>query len=557
MTTARMAEIGRFLFKYRKAGALFHAGADPFDEADSADDGQEAGSPERFVADLERLGPTFIKIGQSLSTRPDLVAPAYLEALERMQDDVAPLDAASMRHVIEEELGVRISKLFDTFDEEPIGSASLAQVHGATLRDGRRVAVKIQRPGVAASLGEDLDVLEKLTGAASVVSEVPGRYGFSEWIGEFRKTLADELDYRREGENLEAFSRHLEGYPDLEVPEPVWDYSTTRVLTMRRIDGVKVSKISELRRIDPYARLPELADQLVRAYLDQVFVHGVIHADPHPGNVLLTDADTLALLDLGMVLHLPPRLRAQLLKLLLAVMDGRGELVAELFEHVSTRLEGHARPEFVRECARLVVQYASTRHEGLNREGSLLLDIARIGAEHGFRAPAELPLLGKTLLNLDAVACALNPRQRTREVIRAHLKELLARTVRQSFSLQSLGGELLDVQELLHEAPRRATSILRTLAENRFRVHVAGLEESRLIESMQKIANRITTGVIAAGLILGAALMMRIPTEHRLLGYPALALVFFLIAFVLGIGLVVSMSLSDRKAKPREERDRL
>lgn len=554
MNPARLAAIARFFLKYRSAGILSGV---PLDDPMFAGVDQaaiEAGKPEEFVRDLEALGPTFIKVGQSLSTRPDFVPEPYIAALERMQDSVAEEDPATMRAIVEEELGVRINKLFSDFDDSPIGSASLSQVYAATLRDGRPVAVKVQRPGVAAVLREDLELLARLAGTVSMVSDTPRRYGFAEWVEEFRKTLAGELDYRREAENLEAFARNLDPYPRIFVPQAVWDYSGSRVLTMEMVPGTKVTRISELRRIEPSEALGDLGADLLRAYLDQVFVHGLIHADPHPGNVLLTDDGRLALLDLGMVAHVPPRLRDQLLRLLLAVVDGRGEQAAETFVHLGTRLEDFDETGFGREAARLVAQYSTSLEKGRS-EGRLLLELTRVGATYGFRAPAELPMLGKTLLNLESVSTALDPRMPVKDIIEGHLQDVLSRQMRQMFSSNRLASDMLELQELLRESPRRISQLLRTLADNRFRVHISGLEESRLIESMQKIANRIAVGVITSGLIVGAAMMMRIPSSRSILGYPALALVLFLVAFGLGAALVASSLLNDRRAKPREDRD--
>jgi predicted unusual protein kinase regulating ubiquinone biosynthesis (AarF/ABC1/UbiB family) len=550
----RLAAIARFFLKYRKAGILTGVALDDPLFADIDATTVSAGTAEDFVRDLEALGPTFIKIGQALSTRPDFVPAPYIAALERMQDDVSVVDAATMRAIVEEELGVRINKIFSEFSDKPIGSASLSQVYAAKLRDGRAVAVKVQRPDVAATLREDLDLLARLAGTVGIVSDAPRRYGFSEWVGEFRKTISGELDYRREGENLEVFAQHLEPYPSIYVPRPIWDFSSARVLTMEMVTGDKVTKISDLRRIDPSEKLGELGADLMRAYLDQVFVHGLIHADPHPGNVLLTSDCRLALLDLGMVAHVPPRLRDQLLKLLLAIVDGRGEQAAETFVHLSTRLEDYDEPTFSREMARLIAQF-SAAPDGSQSEGRLVLELTRVGASCGLRSPAELPLLGKTLLNLEAVMVALDPRMPMKEIIDDHLQSVMQRQIKQMFSPNRLASDMIEVQELLRESPRRLSQLLRTLSDNRFQVKVTGLEEARLIESMQKIANRISIGVVTAGLIMGAALMMRVPAKTLLFGYPALALVLFLLAFALGAWLVLSTLLNDRRTKPKEERD--
>ena len=204
MNATRISAIARFFLKYRKAGILTGVALDDPLFADIDTSTVAAGMPEDFARDLEALGPTFVKIGQALSTRPDFVPAPYIAALERMQDAVSVVDAEAMRAIIESELGVRINKLFATFNDTPIGSASLSQVYSATLRDGRPVAVKVQRPDVAASLREDLDLLVQLAGTVGLVSDAPRRFGFSEWVGEFRKTVSAELDYRRE-----AVARHF------------------------------------------------------------------------------------------------------------------------------------------------------------------------------------------------------------------------------------------------------------------------------------------------------------------------------------------------------------
>ena len=546
---ARSAQILRFLLKYRSAGVFTGLDLD----AATIPDGNAPieGKPEEFVADLEALGPTFIKIGQALSTRPDMVPPSYIAALERMQDNVAPIDYDQVRAVVEDELGVRISKAFAEFEEIPLGAASLAQVHRATLRDGRRVAVKVQRPGITDVIVADLDALASLAGKADRVTDLGRRVHFADWVHEFRKTLMAELDYRTEAENLDRFNVHFAGYPELFVPDPIWDLTRARVLTMELVDGTKATELSGLRRTEQ--KLGSLATTLMRAYLDQVFVHGEIHADPHPGNLLVTHDGRLALLDLGMVAHVPPKQRERLLKLLFAAVDGRGEEVAVEAITLGTRLEDFDDGRFVREVGQTVARYAAHSGSQSLSEGRLLLEVVRMATACGLRTPPEMSLLGKTLLNLEQVATALDPELDVKAVVEDHLEHVMRKRMRKAFSPANLASELMEVQSLLREAPRKVGDILSLLAENRLQVRLAGLEESHLMENLQKIANRISTGVIVAALILASAMLMRVETGARLFGYPALAIVLFLVASGLGLAIVVSALLSDRRAKPREE----
>ena len=545
---ARTAQILRFLLKYRTAGVF--TGLDLDAAAETVDDQPASGTPEEFVKDLESLGPTFVKIGQALSTRPDMVPPAYLEALERMQDNVAPVPFDEIREVVEQSLGVRLSKPFTEFDETPIGCASLAQVHRACLRDGRTVAVKVQRPGIGPQIRADLDAIGALAKRADQHTRMGRDVHFADWVQEFRRALLGELDYRMEAENLDRFGEHLADYPQLYVPSPLWDLCADKVLTMDLVEGTKVTEVSGLRRTEE--PMDDLARALMRGYLDQVFVHGEIHADPHPGNLLVTDDGRLALFDLGMIAHVPPRMRERLLKLLFAAVDGRGEAVANESIAMGTRLEHFDAGRYQREVGQMVARYAAHASGRNVSEGRLMLDLVRLGTACGLRTPPELSLLGKTLLNLERVADALAPDVDVREVVEGHLDGVMRGRLRKALSPSNIATELMEIQGLLRDAPRKVSDLLSLLADNRFKVQVVGLD--KLMESLQKIANRIAAGVITASLIIGAALMMRIDTGPHLFGYPAIALVLFLIGAGLGITIVVNSLRSDRKAKPKEER---
>ena len=543
---ARRATILRFLFRYRKSG-VFNGLA--LDASLEQEDVTEEGSPERFADELEAMGPTFVKLGQMLSTRPDLVPPAYAVALERMQEDVAPIPYNLVREQIEDALGVRIGKAFESFDETPLGCASLAQVHRATLRDGREVAVKVQRPGVAQQLLSDLELLRGVTDAADRMTELGRHVRFSEWLAEFSRSLMAELDYVAEAENLERFRQHLLPFNRLWVPAPIWDYTSKRVLTMELAQGARVDQITGLRRTEE--SMTPLAEELLRGYLDQIFVHGEIHADPHPGNLRVTDDGRLAIFDLGMVANVPPRQRDRLLKLLFAAVDGRGEQVAEESISLGVRLEDYDEPRYLREVGQLISRYSA--HQASTSEGRVVLELVRIATQCGLRTAPELSLLGKTLLNLDTVCHALAPGLDTQRLVEDQLQHVMRARLRKSLSSPNLASEMMEVQALMRDGPRKVSDILSLVAENRLQMRVTGLEESRLMENLQKIANRISVGVITAALIMASSLMMRVPTPHTVWGYPVVALVLFLVGVMLGCGIVISSLLSDHRARKREE----
>ncbi|WP_133500995.1 ABC1 kinase family protein [Cognatilysobacter terrigena] len=552
---ARTAQILKFLLKYRTAGIFTGLDQDAvLQEVDAEADAQagEPGKPEQFVDDLEALGPTFIKLGQALSTRPDMVPAEYLAALERMQDKVQPLAPEVVHQVIEEELGVRPNKVFSEFDDEPLGSASLAQVHRAVLRDGREVAVKVQRPDALTSVRTDLESLRSIASKLDRGTDMGRRIKFGDWVNEFGRTLLAELDYRVEAENLQRFGERLEPYPRLVVPRPVWSVSGKRVLTMDLVRGKKVTDITGLQRTDQ--PLGELAAELLRAYLDQAFVNGEIHADPHPGNLLLPPDSRLAIFDLGMIAHVPPRRRDRLLKLLFASVDGRGEDVAIEGISISTRLEDFDEERYMREVGQLVSSYAARSGGRTVSEGRLVLDMTRIATACGLRTPPELSLLGKTLLNLESICDALDPDMDAKDIVRDHLENVMRQRLRKSLSPAGLAGELIEVEGLVREAPRKLNNLLTLLSDNRLQVRLDGLDDSKLMENMQKIANRITVGLIIAALLVSSALMMRVDNGARLFGYPAIAIILFLIAAFLGLFVVVSVLLTDHRARPKEER---
>lgn len=539
----RRKQIMKFLFRYRNSGVFSGLGQDALREEATVEDG----TPAQFSRDLEALGPTFIKLGQMLSTRPDIVPPSYATALERMQEEVSPVPVEQIRQALEADLGVRLSKVFQTFDPEPLGTASLAQVHRAVLRDGTPVAVKVQKPGVAQRLLSDLAMLRSIAGAADRLTKVGRTLRFSDWLDEFTRTLMAELDYVAEAENLERFALHLEAYPELVVPRPVWDLTRRRVLTMELIEGVRVDQVPAVRRIEQ-PMLP-MASALLRGYLDQIFIFGEIHADPHPGNLRVTADNRLAIFDLGMVANVPPGQRECLLRLLFAAVDGRGEAVAREMLALGTQLEEFDGERFSRETGQLISRYSA--HSGTTSEGLVVLELVRTAMACGLRTPPELSLLGKALLNLDTVCRALSPELDAKAVVEGHLQHVMRARLRQSLSSPNMASELMDLQSLAREGPRKLSDILSLLSENKLQIRVSGLEESHLMESLQKIANRGAAGVVTAALILASALMMRVPTASTLFGYPTVAMILLFIGAILGASIVISALLGDRKVKSR------
>jgi predicted unusual protein kinase regulating ubiquinone biosynthesis (AarF/ABC1/UbiB family) len=540
------AELARLLFRYGSRDLVARAGLEEALEDDAPPPSPHSDDEERakaLAADLERLGPTYIKLGQLLSTRADLLPPAYLDALSRLQDRVEPFDFSEVERILQEELGFRLSKGFASFDPTPFAAASLGQVHRATLRNGAAVAVKVQRPDARERVTTDLAAFAEL--AAFLDRHVDTRVvSFAAIVDEFRKTLMEELDYHREAQNLVTLARNIAAFPRIIVPKPVDGYSTRRVLTMEFVAGTKVGALNPAALID----LPthDIVEDLFRAYLRQVLIDGFFHADPHPGNVLITPEGRLALIDLGMVHRLSTSDQEHLLKLVLAVAEGRGDQAAQVAIAFGEKLADFDAAGVERDVVELVGKYENADAETL-QAGSLLLHLARVSAMRGLRLPGQLTMLAKTLLNIDKVARTLAPGFDIHESIRRNASRLMQERMRQSLSWSGSFAALMEFRSFLEALPNRLNHLFDAVSSNEFKLKMEVIDEGALIEGFQKVANRIALGLVLAALIVGASMLMQVPTTFRLFGYPGFAMLLFIAAAAGGAWLAISIVAGDRR----------
>jgi len=507
---------------------------------------------EEFADDLEALGPTFIKLGQLLSTRADLLPEAYIEALSRLQDNVEPFSIVEVEEIVSTELGARLSKLFLEFDREPIAAASLGQVHRARMRDGRAVVVKVQRPGIRAQIVEDLEALEQAAEFIDAHTEVGKRYEFANILAELRRSLLRELDFKREASSLMKLGKSMRDFDHIVVPEPIEDFTTTRVLTMEFIPGRKITDVSPLRlaEIDGMG----LAEELFRAYLKQILIDGFFHADPHPGNVLLTDDNRIGLIDLGMVAHISGTMQENLLKLLLAISEGRGDEAAEIAIAMGEPKPGFDKTDFETRVASLVVRHADATLDQIDA-GQVVLKMLRIAADDWFRMPIELTMIAKAMLNLDKVVYTLAPNFDPNAIIRDEASNLMIRRFTKSVEPGSVLSRAIEVKEFFERFPTRINKIMDVVGNNELKLKVDAIDEKVVLDGLQKIANRITLGLILAALIVGAALMMRVETSFKIMGYPGLPAIFFIMAAVAALALMASILFTDEKPKKKHDEE--
>ena len=538
-----------FILKYWNSDVFKAASENALNNENFDDSELDYKNPEELAEDLKNMGPTYIKLGQLLSTRPDLIPEPYMKALEALQDDVEEIPYSEVQKIVEEEIGQRISKAFESFEVQPLASASIGQVHLAILRSGKKVAVKIQRPGVRKNFTEDLDTLKELTDLAVKHSKTAKKYAVDEILDELRFILLNELDYVKEAENLIALGENTKKYPKIVIPQPVEGYSTSKILTMDYIDGQKITSISPISRIE--TNYKALVDELVAAYLKQIIFDGFAHADPHPGNVHLTTDNKIALMDLGMVAKFGPDLREHILKLLIAISKYNGEETANTLLKMSEYDKNADLTGFRKEINRLVLDSQNKTAKDL-QTGRLLIQMNKVAAEKGIKLPVELNILGKILMNMDQIVAVLTPDYDLQRAIERNVEKLMQKKMLQELKPDNFFAQALEAKKLTEKLPERLNTITEKLANNEFEIKIDAIDEQRLTDGFQKVANRISIGLIIAALIIGAALLMRIPSTFTLLGYPGLAMILFSIAAVIGLWLVLKMMLKDEDLKLRK-----
>ncbi|MEN3941946.1 AarF/UbiB family protein [Prosthecobacter sp. SYSU 5D2] len=499
-----------------------------------------------LAKDLEALGPTFIKLGQLLSTRSDFIPPAYMEGLSMLQDHIKPFPYEKVEAIVAVEIGARISKAFKSFDETPMAAASLGQVHYAVLRSGQEVAVKVQRPDVREHVATDLAALAEIAEFLDKHTDAGRRFEFTKIVNELRKALLRELDYRLEAQTMRMMREKLSEFTRLVIPAPIDDYSSGRVLTMEYVDGSKVTKLHPLGRMEIDGA--GLAEEVFKSYLHQILVMGVFHADPHPGNVFLTVDNRVALLDFGMVARIGPDMQDSLLKLLIAISDGQSDRAAAVAQSMGTERDGFDEVKFRRDIAEIISQQQGATVQEM-QVGKIVMRVTQVAADTGLSMPEELTMLGKTLLNLDLVGRTLDPEFDPNESIRRNAAKLMQEKTFKSLSPGNLINSLLDAKELIEKLPGRLNQFLEVVASNKLKIHLDTIDEKVVMTGLQKVANRITLGLILASMIMGASLLMRIETSFRILGYPGFAMVLFSLACGGGLALAWQIMRSDFRTK--------
>jgi ubiquinone biosynthesis protein len=481
--------------------------------------GKREATPEsarEFRLALEELGATFVKLGQLLSSRPDLLPDVYVEELGKLVDEVPPLPFEAIAPVIERSLG---REIFVRVDPEPLAAASIAQIHAALLTDGREVVVKVRRPGIVEQVELDLELLRRTVGLLEGRSETARLLQLGALADELETHLLSELDFVEEANNAELIAGLVGDFDGLHVPAVIHPYVREEALVLERVHGVKIEAGVE---VEP-ERGKELARQLFSAYVRQIAAEGIYHADPHRGNVLLMPDGRLALLDFGLLGRLDDDTRRTIALLLLAIAQNRADDVAALILEVSLLDFASDEPGFVHELRRKLPRYHWRPISGIHA-GAALADLQRIALAHNVRLPTSFALVGKTLAQADSIARTLDPELDPVRLLDEEGTELMLREAERRLEPNQLFGYLFTQVAPAARLPRRVSQVAGKLETGTLKVGIAPTELGGLERLLRSVANRLGAALIIAGLLIASALMAQVNDAVSLVGYALSAL---------------------------------
>lgn len=456
--------------------------------------------PEHVRLALEELGTTFIKLGQVLSTRPDLVPPEYLAELSKLQDNVRPAPYSQISAIIERELGHLPEQIFASFETSPQAVASIGQVHRARLTDGSPVVVKVQRPGVDAQVVQDLAMLSHLAALLVKRDDWGDAYDFQGWVDEFSLALRDELDFTLEGRNADRMRRNFTDDSAVHIPLVYWDYTTPRVLVLEEIQGIKISQLGAVEAAG--LNRQALAATCARITLVQIFRHGFFQADPHPGNFFIKSDGTIGLIDFGQMGRLDAPLREVLLRLMMAIAQHDADRLVDELLALGTTRQRLNRNALKRDLDHVIYRYSDRAPRDISG-AQLFAQVTTIALKHRLQLPAELTLLAKVVVMDEGLGSYLDPDFRLMEFARPYFEEFWLENLSPAAIARRIKDTSLDVAEISQDLPRHLKRLLVQLERGEIAFE-GRLEESRtVVKNLHRAANRISLSVLIAGVIIG------------------------------------------------------
>jgi len=498
---------------------------------------------ERMRMAMEELGTTFIKLGQLLSTRPDVIPPEYIEEFRKLQDKVPSISSDEVRRQISLELGIPVEELFSSFTDTPLASASISQVHRARLVDGEEVVLKVRRPRIEQLIETDLDILMGL--AYLVEKHLPSGelYDPTGIVKEFRRTLYREMDFSREGHTIDRFALNFADDPTLHVPKVFWDYTGETVLTMEYVDGIKVSDFDAL-RAQGYD-LKAIARNGADAILKQVLIHGLFHGDPHPGNIFILPENTVCFLDYGMVGRLDESLKYQLVDLLASVLQRDVDRIITMLLYSGELTDESNIKNLRRDLAEFIDDYYEVPLQEI-KAGKLISDFVEILSHYRIKFRSDLILLAKALVTIEGIGRQLDPEFNMID----HLKPFLDKVVQERLAPGTISKEIFRTLQaygiLAKTLPKDLKEFINRVNRNKFKIDLEHRGLEKMISDLDKSSNRLSFSLVIGALIVGSSLIMQTDKGPLLFGFPILGLLGYSIAGFLGLWLAIAILRSGR-----------
>jgi ubiquinone biosynthesis protein len=506
-------------------------------------DKEELDEPTRARLAMEELGPTFIKFGQILSTRPDVVPHEYIIEFLKLQDSVTPFPFNDAAKVIEAEFGRPIGELFSSIEETPVAAASIAQVHRAVTRGGSEVMVKVQRPGIEETVDTDIAILGYLAKLLEKYVPESRIYQPSGMVEEFSSVIHREMDFTLEASYMEKFRENFTADPRVMVPRVHWESTRQKVLTMERVSGIKVDKVASLKEagIDT----EEVAHVIADVFFKQVFEFGLFHGDLHSGNIFVVSQDRIALVDFGIVGRIGQEMKQNLADILIGLATQDFDSTVKVYQRMGILPEGIDRASFEREYYDIILHYFGRPFKYV-KIGELLLDYIRLAARYDITLPRELLLFDKCIIELEGLAKVLYPEVNLLEESEPYARKLyVERFTPSAFADRALSAAG-DLRDFLGDFPSRADRIMKKIVDDKLRIEFLhrGLED--FMGEMDRSSNRLTFAIIVAALIIGSSMVIAAEAAPKVLGLSALGLLGFIIASVLGFWLAVQILRSGK-----------
>ena len=505
---------------------------------------QELTPPKRLRLALEELGPTFVKFGQILSTRPDFLPPDFIRELEKLQDKVPPFSSFQAKKIIEKELNKPLEELFKKFETKPIAAASLSQVHKAILPNNEIVAVKVQRPGIKEIIELDLKILENLAGFLENRLYNGWVYQPKLIVTELKKAIEREIDFINEAYNFERFRINFKDIEYIRVPKIYWEMSTSKVLTMEFIKGTKVDEITQEKYKNVFDA-KKVAKRGAQAILKQILEDGFFHADPHPANILIQPPATIVMLDVGMVGYLDKETTFKIAEFIQAIIDKNLEQIISCLQDLGVVIKEVDENLFRHDLKELLDRYFGIPLKRLEIK-KISEDMLKVMVEHHLSLPSSFVLMLKALSMEESIGKKLDPDFDMISTAKPFVKKILRRKFMPQALLKKSSILFQESVELIEELPGDLIKILHKIKEGelKFNFEHQGLE--KLITEINRSSNRISFSLIIAALIIGSSLVLQQQFGPFIFGYSAIGIVGYLLASFLGLGLVISILSSGK-----------